>query len=52
MKRGNHQTRSPRNPARLTAGKIDRSAAGLPLRLVSIVADVAGVYGAGKLIGL
>jgi hypothetical protein len=35
-----------------SAGKIDRSAAGLPLRLVSIVADVAGVYGAGKLIGL
>lgn len=34
-----------------SAGKIDRSAFGLPLRLISIVADGFGVYGGGKLLG-
>jgi hypothetical protein len=31
-----------------SVGKIDRSAWGVPLRLLAIVADAAGVYGAGK----
>jgi hypothetical protein len=34
-----------------SAGKIDCSAWGLPLRLLAVVADILVVYGAGKLFG-
>jgi hypothetical protein len=34
-----------------SVGKIDRSAWGLPLRVLAVVADALGVYGAGKAFG-
>jgi hypothetical protein len=34
-----------------SAGKLDRSAWGLPLRVLAIVADGLGVYGAGRAFG-